>query len=295
MVIIGNKSGQLGNRLFVYAHFIANAMELGYQVSNPSFYDYSQYFASLREDFFCRYPSRKSSLKSNKFLQGAYFAILTKSISLAKKTGCGLFGCDMLKTATMGHDGDNHQLSSSEFIKAREGARHLMVKGWAFRDEPNLIKHAEEVRRFFAPAAEHAANVSRLMAQARKGCDLLVGVHIRQGDYRTWLGGKHFYETREYADIMKSYLALAGGKRVRFLICSNAVQDERLFEGVHYILGNNHQLEDLYAFAQCDYLIGPPSTYTMWASFYGSVPLFTVLSTAEPVTDDGFKICLGYQ
>ena len=290
MVIIGNKSGQLGNRLFVYAHFIANAAEYGYEVSNPAFYDYAKYFASLRKDFFCRYPSRTSSLKSNEVMQGAYFELLTKSASLLKKLDCRPFGCDLLKIKAMGHDGDDYPLSGADFIARREASRHLLVKGWAFRDFPNLIKHAEEVRSFFAPAERHAGNVARLIEKARKECDLLVGVHIRQGDYRTWLGGRHFYDTKQYADMMRRYAARAGAKRVKFLVCSNAAQDEGLFEGLDYLMGNNHQFEDMYSFARCDLLIGPPSTYTMWASFYGSVPLFMVKSPEEPILDDGFRV-----
>jgi hypothetical protein len=37
--------------------------------------------------------------------------------------------------------------------------------------------------------------------------------------------------------------------------------------------GSGHLVEDMYAFAGCDYLVGPPSTFTTWASFYGQVPL----------------------
>ena len=34
-----------------------------------------------------------------------------------------------------------------------------------------------------------------------------------------------------------------------------------------------HLIEDLYCLAKCDYLMGPNSTYTSWASIYGNVPL----------------------
>jgi hypothetical protein len=30
---------------------------------------------------------------------------------------------------------------------------------------------------------------------------------------------------------------------------------------------------DLYALAQCDYITGPPTTDTQWASFYGNHPM----------------------
>jgi hypothetical protein len=29
----------------------------------------------------------------------------------------------------------------------------------------------------------------------------------------------------------------------------------------------------MYALASCDYIVGPPSTFSLWASFYGQVPL----------------------
>ena len=62
MVIIGKRAGQLGNRLFVFAHIIANAIEYSYAVQNPSFYGYSRYFTGTRNDFFCRYPAKKTRM-----------------------------------------------------------------------------------------------------------------------------------------------------------------------------------------------------------------------------------------
>ena len=32
-------------------------------------------------------------------------------------------------------------------------------------------------------------------------------------------------------------------------------------------------MTDLYALSRCDYIIGPPSTFSQWASYYGHVPL----------------------
>lgn len=43
-------------------------------------------------------------------------------------------------------------------------------------------------------------------------------------------------------------------------------------------------IEDLYAFAKTDLLMGPPSTFTLWASFYGDVPL-SMMSTSDQEID----------
>ena len=49
-------------------------------------------------------------------------------------------------------------------------------------------------------------------------------------------------------------------------------------------------VEDLYALAGCDLLIGPPSTFTQWASFYGKVPLYHAWSPDAAPTRDDFAV-----
>jgi hypothetical protein len=51
-----------------------------------------------------------------------------------------------------------------------------------------------------------------------------------------------------------------------------------MFAGLNVTFGTGDLIEDMYAFASCDYLIGAPSTFTMWASFYGKVPLNVIRS-----------------
>jgi len=81
-------------------------------------------------------------------------------------------------------------LTTRVFIASRETSLLLFAKGWLFRDEPSLRKHADLLRNYFSPVDKHAADISRLIEKARKDCDLLVGIHIRQGDYKNWLDGK---------------------------------------------------------------------------------------------------------
>ncbi len=50
---------------------------------------------------------------------------------------------------------------------------------------------------------------------------------------------------------------------------------------VHF--GPGHIIQDMYAMAEADLLIGPPSTYTGWASFYGNVPLVAMHNADQPI------------
>jgi hypothetical protein len=75
---------------------------------------------------------------------------------------------------------------------------------------------------------------------------------------------------------MQQAVELFLNKKVAFLICSNSIPDKSLFRNFNCVMGTNQPVEDMYSFAQCDFLIGPPSTFTGWASFYGQVPVVTI-------------------
>lgn len=295
MVIIGKRAGQLGNRLFVFAHIIANAIEYNYEVQNPSFYGYSQYFMGPRNDFFCRYPARESRLHGSA-LQGLYYRLINKCVLPLSRCSriSTLLNITFLDVTQKTHSEECYDMTNPDYINLATSSNLLIIKdAWLFRDFINLKKHADHVRTFFTPIERHSSAVSELISRARDGCELLVGIHIRQGDYKRWQGGKYHFITSEYAAIMRRFASTMPEKRIRFLICSNEKQDEIIFQGLNYVLGNNNQLEDMYAFAQCDLLIGPPSTYTAWASFYGSVPLFTLRNATDQIHIDGFHISNG--
>lgn len=295
MVIIGKRAGQLGNRLFVFAHIIANAIEYDYEVQNPSFFGYSQYFIGTRNDFFCRFPARSSRWNSPA-LQQLFYRIINKGVlplsgfnSFAK-----LLNITFLDINDKTSSEECYDLTNPDYINLATSSNRLIIKdAWLCRDFKNLEKHADQVRNYFTPVEKHAVAVSSLISKTRRDSELLVGVHIRQGDYKRWQGGKYYFTSSEYAAFMARIVATMPEKQITFLICSNEKQDELFFTGLNYIFGNNHQLEDMYAFAQCDFLIGPPSTYTSWASFYGSVPLHTINTIDDSFAPDSFQISHG--
>lgn len=295
MVIIGKRAGQLGNRLFVFAHIIANALEYNYEVQNPSFYGYSQYFSGTRNDFFCSFPAKNSG-RYSPVLQGLYYRLINKCVlPLSRFSGVSkLLNIKFLDITKEVHPEECYDMNNQDYVDLATSNHLLIIKdAWLFRDFTNIKKHADKIRAFFTPIKKHSAAVASLISTARKECELLVGVHIRQGDYKRWQGGKYYFTSSEYAAIMRRFAATMPEKRIKFLICSNETQDEEAFQGLNYVMGNKHQLEDMYAFAQCDFLIGPPSTYTAWASFYGSVPLFALHDIDASFYPDDFHISHG--
>jgi hypothetical protein len=295
MVIIGKRAGQMGNRLFLFAHIIANAIEYNYEVRNPSFYSYARYFVGTRDDFFCSFPAKETRLH-NPALQGLYYSLLNKCVlPLSRFSWIFKFlNITILDITKNNYSEECYDMNNPGYINLATSNNLLIIKdAWLFRDFIHIKKHADQIRAYFTPIQQHSEAVSNLISRARKDCELLIGVHIRQGDYKRWQGGKYYFTASEYAAIMRRFAATMPEKRIKFLVCSNEKQDEGLFQGLNYILGNDHPLEDMYAFARCDFLIGPPSTYTAWASFYGSVPLLTLHSANDAFSFDDFHIAQG--
>lgn len=284
MIVIAEKYGQLGNRLFVFAHFVASALERGLKVSNPAFDEYAEFFETTRRDLFCRYPARPSLLKGRRARRWLYTLVNRLANSLAYRSPRGRFW-QVIRI----EEEENYDLSAPEFLTAAREKRFVFVQGWLFRDEHALRRHAPALREFFAPARGVAERIGAHVRRAREGCELLVGVHVRQGDYRNFEGGRYFYESAEYARMMREAERLFPERRVGFLVCSNERQDPAVFEGLRHTPGPGHFVDDMYALAACDYIIGPPSTYTLWASFYGGAPLHPVEGPGASITLEGFR------
>jgi hypothetical protein len=284
VIVIAQKYGQLGNRLFVFAHFIGCALEHGLTVSNPAFEEYADCFQVPRRDLFCRYPPRPSFFNGRKFRRWLYTLVWRLTNSLAYRRPNSRFW----RVIRISEE-EVCDLADPQFIASAREKLFTFVQGWEFRDEASLQKHARRIREILTPVDDLMFNVQQHVKRAREGVDVLVGVHIRQGDYKQFEGGKYFYESDEYARVMKTIEALFPKQRVGFLVCSNTRQPTEIFTPFTYLAGRGHFVEDMYSLAACDYIVGPPSTYTMWASFYGATPLYMLKELNEKLTLTSFK------
>lgn len=80
-------------------------------------------------------------------------------------------------------------------------------------------------------------------------------------------------------------LALLPNKTVIFLIFSNKTIEKKDFKKYNFDICSGNFIEDQLCLAACDYIMGPPSTYSMWASFYGKVPLYRI-------NDPSYNFCI---
>jgi hypothetical protein len=285
-VLVVRPEGQLGNRIFQAAAFQVAAWEMGFAVLNPALGPYAEFFPALAEDFFCR-PGHGLPMARWRLLFCRTLDALT-SRPLHPVWAAGR--CAVLDIAAS-HDGseEDYDLCGEDFQRRLSCHRLVIAKGWKFRAHAALKSRREDVVRLFTPQQYILAEVERFIARARAGSDLLVGLHVRLGDYATWLGGRFYYGLDAYAAWLKAATALWPEKKVSFVVCSNGNVDDLLsLPGIRASTGPGAPITDLYALAACNFLIGPPSTFTLWASYYGGAPLHMLMEKDQQLQIAGF-------
>ena len=175
-------------------------------------------------------------------------------------------------------------------------SRLAFLCGFYFLAPESLRRHAEAIRAHFRPTEVVRRRVDEMMRGVRATADVLVGVHVRHGDYRTYCGGIMFYTASEYADAMRAFARQFPDRRVTYIVCSDEPQPPDAFHGLAVTSGVGDEMTDLCLLAQCDYIIGVQSSFSRWASFWGNTPLwrldwkaFPALGSVPLVQD--FRVC----
>lgn len=167
------------------------------------------------------------------------------------------------------------------------------TKGWQTRTDTRYLRQTmPELKRIFRPKEEIMQKAEGLIAQMKQESDLVVGVHIRRGDYATWHNGRFFYSLEEYHQFMLRVKALYNDRRVSFFISSNEDFSLDQFEGCtcrRFGKEPSGAILDLYTLAACDRIMGPFSSYSRWASFIGEVPLCFLENKEQTFTGQSFS------
>lgn len=277
MIIFTDRTGQLGNQLFEFSTFIANALANDSKLTNLFFTDYEEYF--IGPSIQNKLPSIRTSL-GNSLLNKLARKLLRSPLIHRLAT---IFN---LMVRGNGEPFDIHMIDSRGFVFLKSGA-------W-FTDFKNFYKYELEIKTYFTPISKYANNITTFIDSCRSNHEILIGVHIRSGDYRDFLGGKFYFEKEVYLDKIIQTAKLFPNKKLCFIICSNEIIDLSYFNPISVYSGLGHFIEDMYTLAQCDYILGPPSTYTMWASFYGNKPLLKIINSDQIIKMSDFKIDFGY-
>ena len=168
--------------------------------------------------------------------------------------------------------------------------KHIAVVGWEARWYDLFLKYKSEIIDLFAFKPSVVKACEPLLAETTGGSCRL-GVHIRRGDYATWYDGKYFFTDEVFVKLIRQFIALHPNTTV--FICGNDPSlDKKCYHdeltGTKVIFPKGNAAEDLYVLSECDYLMGPPSTFSLTASMYHDTPLYWIKNSEAPLTESSF-------
>src|SRR5215831_1191659 len=221
-LVIAARCGRLANRLVLFANFAAFAEEHDYRLLNFTFHSYAHLFESTRRDVYCQYPppSRPSLFDRlpgvASLIRGSrIFYHITRMAGVLNERW-SLFGNRILTFREV--HGSLTSLEDPQVAARFENPRLIFLFGWTFRAPTLVQRHAARLRDYFRIRPEHEAACRQVLARLRQQADLVVGVHIRQGDYRRWRGGKYYFPVSKYHNWMRQMAEQFPGRKMAFLV-----------------------------------------------------------------------------
>ena len=258
MVVLFKGYNNHSNRLLQAIHLEAFCMEHGLKFYNPSFW----------------------RMKGLYGIKGKPFDALVWS-----------FLCTLNKIRLLPKIKFNKEGMQEQYEQALLRKKLVFVHGWRFRNSALTEKfQAELIAKYsiLPELYEDNALYNQVLNLDRSTFNL-VGVHVRKGDYRTWKNGIYFFEDAVYQtcmDSLSSELSNVSGKKTVFIVFSN--------ESLHWqesdtiIHSKNPWYVDQKIMSMCDYLMGPPSTFTLWASYLGKANYFHITDDSGVIKLDEF-------
>ncbi len=263
MVVLFKGYNNHSNRLLQTVHLEAFCMEHGLKFYNPSFWR----------------------------MKGLYGIKGKSSDALIWSILCTLNKIRVLPKIKFNQGGKQQEY---EQILLRK--KLVFVHGWRFRNLELTEKFQKELvgKYSILPELFDANELYKDVLKIDRSAYNLVGVHVRRGDYRTWKNGIYYFEDavyQMYMDNLNAELSKATGKQTLFIVFSNETLQIQPSDSV--ILSKNPWYVDQKIMSLCDFLIGPPSTFTLWASYLGDARYYQITDDSGEIKLEQFVSCKG--
>ena len=266
-MIFARDKSQMCNNLLQYAQVYAWGREHGRKVISMRFSYKYQYFR------ICNTP-----------LTGFGWYLFAKYLA----------ALGLLPTADFKRAECDHKALERKMLRHK----HIVVSGWNVRFYDLFLKYRSEICDLFTIDEIYTNPVREKMLQEEGEDDNVVrlGVHIRRGDYAQWKDGIYCYDDETYARYINCFVNMYAEKKVHVYLSTNdglvrVEQIQNLCPNaiIHHFHGNAP--EDLFMLSECDFLIGPPSTFSLVAAMYKDIPLCRMDTVeAENMDADAFRL-----
>lgn len=278
IIILRHNGGQLGNQLLLFTSIYAYCLEKGYKCTNYSFYEYNKYFNFQTPNFWVWIFEKLSEIRF--YRRRVIVYLIYKYISYLLQI--------LQKGAVIKEDPKDffylpptwiNNPKHKAIIKGVEDSsdKIIYIDGWTFRNPLGLKKYRNQIIQVFNPKKEIIQKANQFINQIKKD-NFLVGVHIRQGEYKNkkFMDARLYFKEDEVADILRNYLKKANKnpQKVLFILYSDEPLNLSPFSGLKIQIGIGSMMEDLITLSMCNLIIGSNSTFGSFAAFFGNIQFF---------------------
>ncbi len=270
-IILRHGGGELANQLWNYASIYAYSIYADIPLKNPSFFEYHSFFRFLpKESFWTKVFSsfftvpRRRTHPINRIGRFIYLLFSKRKETMCEK--CVITSQNSSNTPTY--------LPPTEVLLPHfNPCRELFFTGWLFRNPRGLEEYRDEIVEAFRPREWIEESVTSFL-QDKADYTHIVGVHIRQGDYKTFKDGRYLINENRTREIIEEYIRIAGVVKDKtfFIICSDGKVDEKAFTGLNFAVSKLTAVEDLFLLSKTNAIIGSDSSFGAFAAYIGNIP-----------------------
>ena len=281
--------GDLGNRLYLFANFIAFAKEHKAIVLNPAFRPWRTTFAGTTPGALACYPPPPLPHFSGDLIERWVQEMTWAGESIASSS------LSTRKWASISINGDECcNLDNPKFVQWALNKHVIFANGWKFIGSEYMKIHSQALKDYFGRVTDKSSHSLPLFQALRSDCSLVVGVLIRHGDYRNWEKGRYFFPTSTYIRWIRETKELFPNHKVGFLITGNDDIPPEGIEDIPHLFLSHRDPETRFILSECDYIIAPVSTFAGWAAYVGKAPIFILSSEKAIIRKEGFKRIYNY-
>lgn len=279
MIIVPRKQGQLSNRLFHLSKIYAFCIKYNIPLIYTPFYEYKEFFVLNTQ-------KNPATLLVGNFLSYKLVQILYRILIKIKFYSSPFHHIIKLEDFL-----SIYKIDNPDFIKLTKSKPFIFLDGWGV-DTGNLhIYYKQQLIQLLEPISNHKKLAKKIVGNLRAKTDIIVGIHIRRGDYKSFEGGRYYYDYQDYYRLISECKKQFEDKEIYFIITSNENCEKEFLINQKVNLHFSHENEfiDSIILSYCDYIIGPPSTFSLWASYYNNVPLQMIKKKDQKVILSGFQ------
>jgi hypothetical protein len=272
IVILTGKAGDLCNRLFRFARFYC-AKPPGVCLIDLTLYQFVYLYAP-------KFPLWRLLFLLLRLLDNKRFSVAVRALEMIP-------GVCKIDPTSFGTETKNQDLSKFYSHVQRTPGRIFLVEASTYymQVENSTNFPIDRLKKIFH-LKSHYHSASKEFLKHRNPQATLIGVHLRRRDYRTFAGGRFYFDDEQYKNILIKLASTAPGNApIQFvMVCEEPIETD-VYKPLNVLcFGPSSIGVDQALLASADYLVGPPSTFSGWVSFLHGIPRAEIQSSEHNIS-----------